>query len=99
MALYKLDEYNPDYTNEIFYGNDNNKQPQKNTANIPALPQGWDDLKWLANQPCIATFKSYKYTHLIEIFGDRQYEPLNSDSSSISLEAYGYRWFRVNQMR
>lgn len=53
----------------------------------------------LADQPCVATFKSDKYTHLIEIFSDRQYPPLNGDSSSISLQAYGYRWFRVNQMR
>ena len=52
----------------------------------------------LADKPCTARLKSYFDKHLIDIFGDSQYEPLDIDSPSIPLEAYGYRWFRVNQM-
>lgn len=74
----------------------------------------WEDkaviaLHNLADKACIATLQSNKYKHLIDLFGDRasrstasgdrQYESLNSDSHSIPLEAYGYRWFRVNRMR
>ncbi|MBW4449681.1 MAG: alpha-amylase family protein [Spirirestis rafaelensis WJT71-NPBG6] len=52
----------------------------------------------LADKPCTARLKSYFDKHLIDIFGDSQYEPLDIDSPSIPLEAYGYGWFRVNQM-
>ncbi|NJK66131.1 MAG: trehalose synthase [Richelia sp. CSU_2_1] len=50
----------------------------------------------LADKPCTATLKSPKYTHLFDLFGDRLYECLDANSLSIPLEAYGYRWFRVN---
>jgi len=50
----------------------------------------------LADKACTATLKSNGYTHLTDLFGDRQYDLLNVDSRSIPLEAYGYRWFRVN---
>jgi len=52
----------------------------------------------LADKPCTARLKSYFDKHLIDIFGDSQYEPLDINSPSIPLSAYGYRWFRVNQM-
>jgi maltose alpha-D-glucosyltransferase/alpha-amylase len=52
----------------------------------------------LADKPCTVTLKSNGYTHLTDLFGDRQYDSLDVDSRSISLEAYGYRWFRVNRM-
>ena len=52
----------------------------------------------LADKPCTARLKSYFDKHLIDIFGDRQYESLDINSPSIRLSAYGYRWFRVNQM-
>lgn len=51
----------------------------------------------LADKPCTATLKSNQYTHLFDLFGDRIYESLAADSPSIPLEAYGYRWFRVNR--
>ncbi|MEG4006501.1 alpha-amylase family protein [Microcoleus sp. Pol11C1] len=51
----------------------------------------------LADKPCTATLKSHEYTPLFDLFGDRLYEPLGADSPSIPLEAYGYRWFRVNR--
>lgn len=49
----------------------------------------------LADQPCTVMLKSDEYKHLIDLFGDSQYEPLDMNSPSIPLEAYGYRWFRV----
>jgi maltose alpha-D-glucosyltransferase / alpha-amylase len=52
----------------------------------------------LADKPCTARLKSYFDKHLIDIFGDSQYESLDINSPSIRLSAYGYRWFRVNQM-
>lgn len=53
----------------------------------------------LADKPCRVSLKANNYTHLFDLFGDRQYDSLNGDLSSIPLEAYGYRWFRVNRMR
>lgn len=52
----------------------------------------------LADKTCTATLKSGQYSHLIDLFGDRSYESLDRNSRSIPLEAYGYRWFRVNQI-
>jgi maltose alpha-D-glucosyltransferase/alpha-amylase len=48
----------------------------------------------LSNQSCTATLKSNLDRQLVDLFGDRQYEPLQG-SQSISLEPYGYRWFRL----
>ncbi|MFB2769989.1 alpha-amylase family protein [Pelatocladus sp. BLCC-F211] len=49
----------------------------------------------LGDRSCTVTLKSDEYSHLIDIFGDSQYEPLDNHSPSIPIEAYGYRWFRV----
>jgi maltose alpha-D-glucosyltransferase/alpha-amylase len=40
---------------------------------------------------------SKEFTHLFDLFGDRIYESLAAGSPSIPLEAYGYRWFRVDR--
>jgi len=53
----------------------------------------------LADKPCTVSLKANNYTHLFDLFGDRQYDSLNGDLSSVPLSAYGYRWFRVNRMR
>ncbi|MEG3930584.1 MULTISPECIES: alpha-amylase family protein [unclassified Microcoleus] len=53
----------------------------------------------LADKPCTATLKSNEYSNLFDLFGDRLYESLDADSPSIPLEAYGYRWFRVNRIQ
>ncbi|GAB1543977.1 alpha-amylase family protein [Scytonema sp. NUACC21] len=53
----------------------------------------------LADRACVATIKTYKYKHLIELFCNQHYEPINGELLSIPLSAYGYRWFRVNTMR
>ncbi|WP_289501352.1 hypothetical protein [Gloeocapsopsis sp. IPPAS B-1203] len=52
----------------------------------------------LADRACSVTLKLQDDKRLIELFGDRQYEPLSNGSSSIPLEAYGYRWFWMNRM-
>ncbi|MBD2307737.1 alpha-amylase family protein [Chroococcidiopsis sp. FACHB-1243] len=52
----------------------------------------------LSDRKCIVRLKSSEYQHLSDVFGDRQYEAVSDDSGSIPLEAYGYRWLRVNQM-
>jgi len=52
----------------------------------------------LSDRECIVRLKSseYQHQHLSDVFGDRQYEPLSDDSGSIPIEAYGYRWLRMN---
>ncbi|MBF2005658.1 MAG: alpha-amylase family protein [Chlorogloeopsis fritschii C42_A2020_084] len=52
----------------------------------------------LADKVCNVTLKSPQYQHLIDLFCNCQYEPLEGDVHSIPLSAYGYRWFRVNSM-
>ena len=54
----------------------------------------------LAKQPCTVTLKSKDFNpkHLIEIFRDQQYEPLDENSLTIPLGAYGYRWFRADSL-
>ncbi|OKH38644.1 trehalose synthase [[Phormidium ambiguum] IAM M-71] len=52
----------------------------------------------LADKPCTVSLKANNYTHLFDLFGDRQYDSLNGDLSSVPLSGYGYRWFRVNRM-
>lgn len=52
----------------------------------------------LADRACTVTLKLQDDKHLIDVFGDRQYELLSDESRSIPLEAFGYRWFRVNQI-
>ncbi len=50
----------------------------------------------LADQDCTVTFRSNPYRRLTDLFGNRQYESLQT-SQSIALEPYGYRWFRVEK--
>ncbi|MFQ4145471.1 alpha-amylase family protein [Chlorogloeopsis sp. ULAP02] len=52
----------------------------------------------LADKVCNVRLKSPQYQHLIDLFCNCQYEPLDGDVHSIPLSAYGYRWFRVNSM-
>lgn len=55
----------------------------------------------LSEQACTVMLKSGSSGHLVDLFGDRAYPPSNTQSSQnpqlISLEPYGYRWFRVEQ--
>jgi len=52
----------------------------------------------LADRACLATLQSRQLQPLADVLGDHPYEPLNQTdqgSGAIPLEAYGYRWFRV----
>lgn len=49
----------------------------------------------LAAQVVTAHIETNSYGHLIDLFSDRQYQAVEDNSHSISLEAYGYRWLRV----
>jgi maltose alpha-D-glucosyltransferase/alpha-amylase len=73
----------------------------------PGLPSvfahrcDWQDgtmvaLHNLADRPATASldFAQSNGMHLVELFGDQTYEPVN-DASAIDLGAYGCRWFRV----
>lgn len=37
--------------------------------------------------------------HLMDIWGDCLYEDIPDGGTEIRLEGYGYRWFRVNDLR
>jgi maltose alpha-D-glucosyltransferase / alpha-amylase len=50
----------------------------------------------LSNQACTVSLKFNSSRHLVDLFADRQYEPLQG-SQPIALDPYGYRWFRVEQ--
>lgn len=49
----------------------------------------------LSNKACQFTLRANFDQPLMEIFGNRPYEPLVSNSRSIPLDSYGYRWFRT----
>jgi maltose alpha-D-glucosyltransferase/alpha-amylase len=43
---------------------------------------------------CELTISASDIGRLLDMFGDRQYEPLDADNPKIRLEGYGYRWLR-----
>ncbi|HEY9761856.1 MAG TPA: alpha-amylase family protein [Trichocoleus sp.] len=49
----------------------------------------------LADQACILTAKDFPPGKLMELFADQPYEVLPKAPTSIFLDAYGYRWFRL----
>lgn len=49
----------------------------------------------LAREACSVTLKLDSETALVDLFGDQQYEPVESPSHCVQLEGYGYRWLRV----
>jgi maltose alpha-D-glucosyltransferase / alpha-amylase len=61
----------------------------------------------LSDRPCAVTLKEIQHQHLMEVFGDnfslnrhdQRYEPLDKNSNTIPINAYGYRWFRVSSTR
>lgn len=52
----------------------------------------------LSNQPCSTTVQCDDHPHLLDVFGDQNYEPLEAGITNVPLSPYGYRWLRVNQM-
>jgi maltose alpha-D-glucosyltransferase/alpha-amylase len=55
----------------------------------------------LAAEACTATLdvNAEESRHLCDLFGDRLYEPFSDGAHRISLEGYGYRWFRLLRER
>jgi len=56
----------------------------------------------LADRACLATLQAKQLQPLVDVLGDHPYEPLkqtDQGSGAIPLEAYGYRWFRVDGQR
>jgi hypothetical protein len=37
----------------------------------------------------------YSITCLLDLLGDRQYQPLEKETYRVELAGYGYRWFRL----
>ena len=55
----------------------------------------------LSSEPCQLSIDSKKF-HLrqfVDVFCDSDYEPTKEDTTNIELNAHGYRWFRVNQLK
>ena len=47
----------------------------------------------LTDQPLTVTLDKH-FDHLIEYFGDQQYEPMQEKTKQLRLGPFGYRWFR-----
>ena len=54
----------------------------------------------LSAKPVQFKIKSRRFhaRQLVDIFGNRDYEPTAEDKVQIPLDDYGYRWFRVNRL-
>ncbi|MFD2515444.1 alpha-amylase family protein [Pontibacter locisalis] len=55
----------------------------------------------LSSEPCefsLATKKLHP-RQFMSIFEDKDYEPTKEDTKKLKLNSYGYRWFRVNQVK
>lgn len=52
----------------------------------------------LSKEACSVTLdvSDYETHHLIDLLGDRQYEPVEGGTHQVRLEGYGYRWFRID---
>lgn len=46
-----------------------------------------------------AEFEQFDPTPLVDLFGDRDYEPLDSQVSRFTMQPFGYRWMRVSAFR
>lgn len=55
----------------------------------------------LAAKPCKFSISSRKFhpRQFVDIFSDRDYEPTSEHTTEVPLEGYGYRWFRVNELK
>lgn len=55
----------------------------------------------LSREPCEVTLDlgDWEREQLVELFGDRQYEPLSAKKATLRMEGYGYRWLRVGELR
>ena len=55
----------------------------------------------LSREPCEVTLdlSEWEREQLVDLFGDRQYEPLSAKNATMRMEGYGYRWMRVGELR
>ncbi|MBU1820645.1 MAG: alpha-amylase family protein [Bacteroidetes bacterium] len=55
----------------------------------------------LADKACAFKISSKKFhsRQLVDLFANRIYEPTDENTQEIAMDAYGYRWFRVNQLK
>ncbi|WP_114779586.1 alpha-amylase family protein [Botryobacter ruber] len=55
----------------------------------------------LSSKPCRFSITSRKFhpRQFVDIFCDTDYEPTAEHTTEIYLEGYGYRWFRVNELK
>lgn len=55
----------------------------------------------LSGKPCKFSITSRKFhpRQFADIFSDRDYEPTTENTTEVELESYGYRWFRVNELK
>ena len=57
----------------------------------------------LSDRFCVITLQEIQHQHLMEVFSDnfslarhdQKYEPLDNNSNTVAINAYGYRWFRA----
>jgi maltose alpha-D-glucosyltransferase/alpha-amylase len=55
----------------------------------------------LSREPCTARLQldEEDAAHLVDLMGDRAYEPIRSRTPAIRLDGYGYRWLRAHPLR
>ncbi|HEX6293261.1 MAG TPA: alpha-amylase family protein [Herpetosiphonaceae bacterium] len=55
----------------------------------------------LSSKACPVTLdlSEYEAGHLVDLLGDREYRRFDGGKHQIELEGYGYRWFRVDDIR
>jgi maltose alpha-D-glucosyltransferase/alpha-amylase len=55
----------------------------------------------LSAKPCKFSLTSRKFhpRQFVDIFSDSDYEPTQEHTTQVELERYGYRWFRVNELK
>jgi maltose alpha-D-glucosyltransferase/alpha-amylase len=55
----------------------------------------------LSREPCEVTLdlSEWEREQLVDLFGDRQYEPISAKNATMRMEGYGYRWMRVGELR
>jgi maltose alpha-D-glucosyltransferase/alpha-amylase len=67
----------------------------------------WDDagiavaVHNLSKEPCEVSLdlSEWEREQLVDIFGDREYEPVSAKQSTFEIAGYGYRWLRVGELR
>ena len=55
----------------------------------------------LSEKPCQFSISSRKFhpRQFVDIFCDKDYAPTTEHTTQVALEGYGYRWFRVNELK